>query len=152
MNQYFICYHEKNSEKTSDSLVILKTDDLDKTIETPEKSNLNNEDQNESNITKSSSINRTKSMHNEPNISKQNSIERSSDFNSADSINSATKTHKKQHSMSNESFQQVDRKFSNLSTVNRRAIKKNRVSLLFICYVRSRQTYKDIAKVCLIRE
>ena len=82
------------------------------------------------NLTKPSSISRTKSMHNEPNISKKNSFERSPDFNSADSINSASKAHKKQHSMSNESFQQTDRKLSNLACVNKRDTKKNRVSLL----------------------
>ena len=51
--------------------------------------------------------------------------------NSSDSINTITKTHRKQHSMSDESFQQqLERNAPNSSSGHRRAIKKTRVRTL----------------------
>ena len=54
--------------------------------------------------------------------------------NSSDSINTITKTHRKQHSMSDESFQQqqLERNAPNSSSGHRRAIKKTRVRVFWV--------------------
>jgi len=124
-------------------------DDLDKTLETSDLTSVTTP-QVQSEITNKthkdsersvSTINRTKSLHNETQKRDQstNSEKLSSDllFNSSESINSvSSKTHRKQHSMSNESFQASDkqqnggndRKLSDLSSLQRRIQKSRGVS------------------------
>ena len=138
-------HFSENSSELQGAL--FKTDDLDKTLETSE--NTQSESKNNNSLSrtespdqqqqqlqqqqKSSSLNRTKSMNSSNRAQSSVSDKSTTDFNSSESINSTAggKTHRKQHSMSNESFQQKDqsdRKLSDMSAVNRRAIKKTRVS------------------------
>lgn len=135
--------NSENMQSTESSS--FRTDDLDKTLETSDTTNHN---QSESDTSRSilrsdspskppvaavnpTTLNRTKSMNSANN--RTDSVDKS-DFNSSESVGSAcNKTHRKQHSMSNESFQQKEqtqqeRKLSDLNAAGRRAGKKTRVS------------------------
>jgi hypothetical protein len=138
-----------NKTNEEDTSLNIKINSTNNTIDTNENSYVNNENINKSisedssntdpiTSTEKSILRQAKSLQDNSVLQQQRTTSTIAisipDFNSSDSINTLTsKTHRKQHSMSDESFKHlpIDRNAPNSSSNRRRAIKKTRVSDMY---------------------